>query len=159
MKKKFIGIKNKPRIGLAWTGEKNYKHDEYRSLKLKEMLPIISKNFDFFCIQKDIRVEDEADFNNSSIKYFGNQDFLNTGAIIKNLDLVISSDTSILHLSGALNFPTWGLINFSPDWRWLISHNDNTPWYPCVRLFRQDKIGEWKKVINKVKKELNIKKF
>ena len=155
---KKLGLQKKPRIGLAWSGDKNYKHDKYRSLKLKKILPIISKKFDFFCLQKDIRDEDMIDFNNSSIKYFGNQDFLNTGAIIKNLDLVISADTSILHLSGSLNFPTWGLINFSPDWRWIIGRND-TPWYPSVKLFRQNEISKWEKIVDQVKKELNSKIF
>ena len=89
----------------------------------------------------------------NKITHFGEEDFLNTAAIIKNLDLVISIDTSIAHLSGAINMPTWILLSYSPDWRWLVDRNDS-PWYPSVKIFRQNKQGDWSKVILSVKKEL-----
>ena len=143
---KILGPKNKMRIGLAWSGRKTYKEDRFRSLKLKTILPIISSEFDFFCIQKDIREEDEEDLKKSSIKFVGDQDFLNTAAIIKNLDLVISSDTATTHLSGAINFPTWLLLPFCSDWRWLLDRKDS-PWYPSIKIFRQKKINDWENVI------------
>ena len=143
---KILGPKNKMRIGLAWSGRKTYKEDRFRSLKLKTILPIISGEFDFFCLQKDIREEDEEDLKKSSIKFVGDQDFLNTAAIIKNLDLVITVDSVMPHLSGAINFPIWLLLPFCPDWRWLLDRKDS-PWYPSVKIFRQKKINDWENVI------------
>ena len=117
-------------------------------------MPLLSNKYDFFCLQKDIREEDREDFNNSSIKYYGNEDFLNTGAIIKNLDLVITSDTVTPHLSSALNFPTWILIPDSSDWRWLIGYN-YSPWYPSLKLLRQNKVNQWEDIIKKIIVKMN----
>jgi ADP-heptose:LPS heptosyltransferase len=75
--------------------------------------------------------------------------FVDTAAIICNLDLVISIDTSIVHLAGALGRPVWTLLCAAPDWRWLLQRND-TPWYPGMRLFRQSQPGNWKEVFVQV---------
>jgi tetratricopeptide (TPR) repeat protein len=80
-------------------------------------------------------------------------DFSDTAAIIENLDLVISVDTAVAHLAGALGKPVWTLIPFTPDWRWLLNRNDS-PWYPTMRLFRQPAPGDWGSVISKIKDEL-----
>jgi Flp pilus assembly protein TadD len=84
-------------------------------------------------------------------------DFADTAAIINNLDLVITIDTAIAHLAGALNKPVWLLLPFSPDWRWFLNRDDS-PWYPSMKLFRQDRPGNWESVLEKVKAEL-IKNF
>lgn len=81
------------------------------------------------------------------------QDFSDTAAFIGNLDLVISVDTAVAHLAGALGKPVWTLIPFAPDWRWMLNRADS-PWYPTMRLFRQPAPGDWKSVITKVKDEL-----
>ena len=116
---------------------------------------MISNEFDFYCLQKDIRDQDKEEFKKSKIIHVGNNDFLNIGAIIKNLDLVISSDTSIAHLAGSLNFPTWLLLTYSPDWRWMMERND-TPWYPSMKLFRQKTVNDWDTVIIEVINQLKL---
>jgi ADP-heptose:LPS heptosyltransferase len=76
----------------------------------------------------------------------GTDGFLDTAAVMTGLDLVISSDTSIAHLAGALGCPVWTALNTSPEWRWLLERCDS-PWYPTMRLFRQSKDGEWSSVV------------
>ena len=80
-------------------------------------------------------------------------DFSDTAALVENLDLIISVDTSVAHLAGALGKPVWTLIPFVPDWRWMLNREDS-PWYPTMRLFRQPSHGDWESVIAKVKDEL-----
>ena len=82
------------------------------------------------------------------------EDFSDTAAVIENLDLVISVDTSVAHLAGAMGKPVWVLIPFAPDWRWMLDRDDS-PWYPTMRLFRQRKRGEWGEVFQRVAKELH----
>jgi hypothetical protein len=77
----------------------------------------------------------------------------NDAALIANLDLIITVDTSIAHLAGALARPTWVLLSFAPDWRWLLDRPDS-PWYPSMRLFRQPSLGDWDSVIKQVRQEL-----
>jgi ADP-heptose:LPS heptosyltransferase len=80
-------------------------------------------------------------------------DFADTAAFIANLDLVISSDTAVAHLAGAMGKPVWLLLPFAPDWRWMLNRSDS-PWYPTMRLFRQTKIGEWASAIEQVAEAL-----
>ena len=150
---KKLGPKKKLRIGLTWSGNPKYKRDKIRSMRLKKFEPILSENYEFFCLQKEVQNEDLFYLNSSKIKNFGNEDFLNTAAIIKNLDLVISTCTSIAHLSGAIGAPTWLLLGYIADWRWLTNRND-TPWYPTVKIFKQTHSGEWDDVIKNVKQRL-----
>jgi ADP-heptose:LPS heptosyltransferase len=79
--------------------------------------------------------------------------FMDTAAIMKNLDLVVTSDTSIAHLAGALGVPVWLALPFVPDWRWLLNRSDS-PWYPTMRLFRQKKRGDWAGVIEEIRAAL-----
>ena len=83
-------------------------------------------------------------------------EFGETAALISQLDLIISVDTSVAHLAGALGKPTWLMLPFSPDWRWLLQRAD-TPWYPTMRLFRQRKLGDWTDVISRIVAALNGK--
>ena len=80
-------------------------------------------------------------------------DFSDTAALIENLDLVISVDTAVAHLAGALGKPVWTLLPFSPDWRWMLNREDS-PWYPTMRLFRQSEPGDWETLIAHIEKEL-----
>ena len=143
----------KPKIGLAWSTGSKYRSAKEKSINIDLLSPIISNEFNFFSIQKDLTKEEKIFLSKNKITHFGEEDFLNTAAIIKNLDLVISIDTSIAHLSGAINMPTWILLSYSPDWRWLVDRNDS-PWYPSVKIFRQNNQGDWSNVILSVKKEL-----
>jgi hypothetical protein len=81
------------------------------------------------------------------------EDFSDTAAIIMSLDLVISVDTAVAHLAGALGKPVWTLLPFAPDWRWMLNRDDS-PWYPTMRLFRQPSPGDWESVISRVHNEL-----
>lgn len=81
-------------------------------------------------------------------------DFADTAALIANLDLVITVDTSVAHLAGALGKPTWVLLPTNPDWRWLTDRPDS-PWYPTMRLFRQQSPGDWETVLRRVKAALD----
>ena len=83
-------------------------------------------------------------------------DFADTAAIVRQLDLVITVDTSLLHLSGGLGLPAWGLISRRGDWRWLGNDQTETPWYPSVKLFRQTKLNDWSELMNRVAHELKL---
>jgi ADP-heptose:LPS heptosyltransferase len=86
-------------------------------------------------------------------KEFG--DFTDTAAAIENLDIVISVDTSVLHLAGAMGKPVWALLPFAPEWRWMLNREDS-PWYPTMRLFRQKSWSQWDPVFQQVAEELRI---
>ena len=82
-------------------------------------------------------------------------DFTDTAAVIANLDLVISVDTAVLHLAGAMAKPAWAVLSFAPDWRWMLDR-DHSLWYPSIRLFRQSKYGDWGGVFERIAEELAI---
>ena len=145
------------KVGIAWAGNPNYPQDFDRSILLKNILPILGvKGARFFSLQKDLRHGDQEILAvNSEIVRLDQEinDFEDTAAIMMSLDLVISSDTSIVNLAGALGRPIWVLLSFNPDWRWLLDRSDS-PWYPTARLFRQIDTGEWSTVIDDVCVEL-----
>jgi ADP-heptose:LPS heptosyltransferase len=88
----------------------------------------------------------------------GLEDFADTAALIAQMDLVISIDTSVAHLAGALGKPVWIMLPFSPDWRWLRDREDS-PWYPTARLFRQTRRGDWDDVVRRVLEALSVERF
>jgi len=145
------------KVGIAWAGNPNYPQDLDRSILLKNILPILGvKGARFFSLQKDLRRGDQEILAvNSEIVRLDQEinDFEDTAAIMMSLDLVISSDTSIVNLAGALSKPIWVLLSFNPDWRWLLDRSDS-PWYPTARLFRQIDTGGWSTVIDDVCVEL-----
>jgi tetratricopeptide (TPR) repeat protein len=144
-----LGKKHRPRIGLAWSGRPRPAN---RSVPLDLLLPLLDCEATFVSLQKEIRVADASILSErSEIPHFGDalKDFSDTAAVIANLDLVISIDTSVAHLAGALAKPIWILLSFTPDWRWLLERND-CPWYPSARLFRQSDAGAWDKVMTQV---------
>jgi tetratricopeptide (TPR) repeat protein len=146
------------RIGIAWAGNPNFKGDQTRSIGLDRLSPLLSvAGVEFVGLQKELREGDrEILKNNSHVKYVGDaiEDFSDTAAIMSSVDLVISSDTSVAHLAGALGKPVWVLLQYVADWRWLLERSDN-PWYPTARLFRQPDIYDWESVIRRVKDELS----
>ncbi len=145
------------RVGINWAGNPNFRGDPNRSIGLSPMLPLLScHGVKFFSIQKDLRVGDlEVLRDNPHITHLGEQieTFEDTAAIISSLDLVISSDTSVAHLAGALGKPVWILLQYVPDWRWLLEREDS-PWYRTARLFRQDETRAWGGVIARVRDAL-----
>ena len=149
-----LGSKHRPRIGLAWSGRPRPAN---RSVPLDLLLPLfLDCDATFVSLQKEVRPEDASMLDErTEILHFGDalKDFSDTAAVIANLDLVISIDTSVAHLAGALGKPVWILLSFTPDWRWLLERVD-CPWYPTARLFRQDGTRTWDNVIAQVRDEL-----
>jgi tetratricopeptide (TPR) repeat protein len=147
------------RIGIVWAGNPNFKGDQTRSIGLARFSPLLSvAGIEFFGLQRDLRDGDRDILrNNSHVMHLGDaiEDFGDTAAIISSLDLVISSDTSVAHLAGALGKPVWVLLQFVADWRWLLDRSDS-PWYPTARLFRQPELGDWESVIRQVEDALSL---
>ena len=102
-----------------------------------------------------MRTEDRAQLVSSNIRFFGEElkDFSDTAALCALMDVVISVDTSVAHLAGALGKTTWVLLPYAPDWRWLLDRNDS-PWYASIKLYRQGKEIQWAPVLERVAKEL-----
>jgi Glycosyltransferase family 9 (heptosyltransferase) len=151
-----LGPKARPRIGLVWSGRPAHKNDQNRSISLRSLLPLLDIEATFVSLQKDVRSDDAAVLKKRiDVLHSGDalKDFSDTAALILQLDLVISVDTSVAHLAGALGEPVWILLPYNPDWRWLLDRDDS-PWYPSARLFRQQQIGNWAGVIDQVKNEL-----
>jgi tetratricopeptide (TPR) repeat protein len=145
-----------PRIGLVWSGNPVHNNDRNRSMPLKALLPLLDVKAQFVSLQKDIRPSDEVVLRaRSDILHLGPelQSFVDTAALIEHLDLVISVDTSVAHLAGALGRPVWILLPYVPDWRWLLDRDDS-PWYPTARLFRQSQTREWHSVIDEARRVL-----
>jgi tetratricopeptide (TPR) repeat protein len=144
--------RDRPRIGLAWSGNPRHGHDSSRSIPLRSLLPLLDIDASFISLQKEVRPDDAAVLNDrKDLLHLADElaTFSDTAALIANLDLVISVDTSIAHLAGALAKPVWVLLPFVPDWRWLLDREDS-PWYPTARLFRQESRGDWPTVIRRV---------
>jgi hypothetical protein len=145
-----------PRIGLVWSGDPKHANDRSRSLPLASLLPLVGSGARLFALQPRVREADRATLAATpAIIDLGCDfsDFADTAAAISALDLVISADTSVAHLAAALGKPTWVLLPFAPDWRWLLGREDS-PWYPTVRLFRQEARGDWDSVIGRVQAAL-----
>ena len=147
--------KPSPRIGLVWAGNPGHERDRERSIGLRAFVPLLDTfgaDVTFVSLQKDIRAEDAALLRErADILDYGNmlEDFSDTAALMSQLDLIISVDTSVAHLAGAIGKPVWILLTYFPDWRWLLGRDDS-PWYPTARLFRQDESRTWDGVIARV---------
>ena len=151
-----LGSKHRLRVGLAWSGAPTHRNDANRSIKLHSLRPLLDLDAAFVSLQKDVRTGDAAVLQDcSALVHFADEleTFADAAAVIASLDLVISVDTSVAHLAGALAKPVWVLLPFVPDFRWLLDREDS-PWYPTARLFRQPAPGDWSGVISRVVTEL-----
>lgn len=152
----------KKRVGICWQGNPKHHADIYRSVKLAEFAAIAAvPGVSLISLQHGFGTEQIATvpFASSIHRLPDNIDksggaFIDTAAIMKNLDLVITTDTSTAHLAGALGVPVWLILGKVPDWRWL-EQGETTPWYPTLRLFRQAKMGDWSGVMHSIAVELN----
>ena len=145
-----------PRVGLVWSGNPGHTNDHNRSIALTTLLPLLDVEAQFVSLQKDVRPADQAILRQQRhILDFGPQldSLVDTAAILEHLDLVISVDTSVAHLAGALGRQVWIILPYVPDWRWLLDRDDS-PWYPTARLFRQTASREYTSVIERVRTEL-----
>jgi tetratricopeptide (TPR) repeat protein len=140
------------RIGIAWAGRASHANDSNRSIPLQRLQSIACGSFEWISLQKEVRTVDELCLAKADwVLRLGEQveDFADTAALIENLDLVITVDTAIAHLAGALGKPVWVLLPQVADWRWLREREDS-PWYSSARLFRQSARGDWANVIDRV---------
>jgi len=149
--------KTKPRIGLVWSGGTAHRNDKNRSISLETFRSILQLPIEFHSLQKEVRPKDLEELK----KYKQVQqhqdslmDFADTAALIGEMDLIISVDTSDAHLAGALGQKIWILLPFAADYRWMLDRSDS-PWYPTAKLFRQREIGDWPSVILEVENQLH----
>ncbi len=150
-----LGVAHGPRIGIVWAGSDTHRYDRNRSVPLETIAPLFEvASSEFVTLQKGpaaaqlqrcrARVIDHTNLLVS---------FADTAALVACLDLVITVDTAVAHLAGAMGKPVWMLTPFAPDWRWLLERED-TPWYPSLRLFRQLRPDDWSHVIERIRTEL-----
>jgi ADP-heptose:LPS heptosyltransferase len=144
-------------VGLVWAGSPTYTHDRQRSCTLQDFAPVLqTPGIAFYSLQTgdrsqeltqrppDVRVQDLAPCLH---------DFGDTALLLDQLDLVLTVDTAVAHLAGALGKPVWVLLPAVPDWRWGLDE-EQTPWYPTMRLFRQARAGAWAAVMQRVAQAL-----
>jgi tetratricopeptide (TPR) repeat protein len=147
-----LGASRGPRIGVAWSGNPAHRNDRRRSLPLEQFSRLLSLEARFVSLQRETRDEDaHALLRFADLTHFGEalRDFGDTAALIELMDLVITADTAVAHLAGAMGKPVWILLPLVPDWRWLLDRDDS-PWYPTARLFRQAKAGDWDETLQRV---------
>lgn len=149
-----LGERTKPRIGLVWSGSRENRHDRNRSIALSLLLEFLPDECQYVSLQKDPREADRATLGARPDILDLGVDFADTAALCECLDLVISVDTSVAHLSAAIGNRTWVLLPFSADWRWLLDRDDS-PWYGAVRLYRQERIGDWTAALTKLRADVH----
>jgi Flp pilus assembly protein TadD len=152
-----LGPKSAPRVGVVWSGSS-------ASLTRSAMPPaaleplLLRSDVEFHCLQKEIRPDDRSWLERTAVIMTHEavlRDFGDTAALIEAMDLVISIDTAVAHLAGALAKPVWLMLPFNPDWRWLLGRDDS-PWYPTARLFRQPVPDDWDAVVRSVAASLQL---
>ena len=156
-----LGAKTKPRVGIVWAGDPR-KHlptahqiDRQRSMHFDQIKLLLEvEGFEFYNLQfgLDARAQMQGDARLIDLTP-EIADFEGSAALIENLDLVITVDTSVCHLTGAIGKPVWMLNRYNTCWRWLMNREDS-PWYPSMRIFRQPALGDWSSVVERVKREL-----
>jgi tetratricopeptide (TPR) repeat protein len=151
-----LGSKTRPRVGVVWSGSRLLRNDK-RSMTLAQMAPLVSDWAEWISLQKDVPETDvtllasRADF-----RQFGGElkDFADTAALLELMDVLVTVDTSVAHVAGAMGKPVWILLPFDQhDWRWMLDREDSL-WYPTARLFRQSSNGDWASAVSRVGEEL-----
>ena len=141
------------KIGVAWQGSPEHKKDRQRSFRLAQLEPLSRvPGVRLFSLQKGFGAEQLADGScRFPIVDLGSSlgDLMDTAAAIKALDLIITPDTALAHLAGALGAPVWVALPVAADWRWLLGREDS-PWYPTMRLFRQARWGDWRELFERM---------
>ena len=152
--------KDKFKIGICWQGSKS-KIDVGRSFPLSSFKNISKlRNIELISLHKG-EGEDQISYIDFDVTTLGpdfdeGQDaFIDTAAVMMNCDLIITSDTAVAHLSGALGCPTWVALKYVPDWRWMLDRSDS-PWYPTMTLYRQKTVGNWVSVFEEIKHDLSL---
>lgn len=151
---KKLGLKKRLRVGFCWSGRRDSWINQHKAMPFVDMLTLIKRNpdYEWFNLQADCTAEEEQILVANGVNTYPGQikDFGDTAGLVHHLDVVLSVDTAVAHLSGALGRPTWVMLNaYALDWRWLLNRDDS-PWYPSARLFRQPSMGDWTSVTNKI---------
>ena len=156
-KERLAGLAGR-RVGLVWAGSPTHQNDARRSLPLERFAPLFAQpGVSFVSLQVGPDAAQAAASGLPLADFSADLgDYADSAALIANLDLVIAVDTSVAHLAAALGVPTWILVPFHPDWRWLDSAPDSTPWYAAARLFRQPAYGDWESVVARVRRALEV---
>lgn len=152
-----LGRKNKPRVGLVWSGSATHQADLQRSIPFSALLSALPAGVDYVSLQKELRQSDaQVLAAQPQIRHFGTElsDFSDTAALCSQMDLVVAVDTSVAHLAGALGVETYLLLPHTPDWRWMLDRTDS-PWYPRMRLLRQTQPGDWVPVLRSLRELLS----
>ena len=144
-----LGARGRARVGLVWKAS-----SARRSVPLAQLLALVSPHCDFFSLQNDLSDEERALLDARGIPHWtaGLRNFTDA-PLVSLVDLVVTVDTSMAHLAGALGRPVWVMQPFNPEWRWLLGRDDS-PWYPTARLFRQPSVDDWAGVISRIAQEL-----
>jgi hypothetical protein len=145
------------KVGIAWQGNPEFQRDRHRSFQVARLVPVARlAGIRLISLQRGVGTEQLGAFSKQfAVTDLANRqaDFMEAAAVLRNLDLVITPDTSLAHLAGALGVPVWTALPFSSDWRWLMDRDDS-PWYPTMRLFRQKRWGDWDEVFERMAREL-----
>ncbi|WP_305728651.1 glycosyltransferase family 9 protein, partial [Burkholderia ubonensis] len=150
-----LGAAARPRIGLVWSGNPLHLNDRNRSMTLADLLPLVDDRYEWVSLQKVIRDEERPLLEGGPVRFVGDalEDFADTAALTALMDCVVSVDTSVAHLAGALGRPLAVMLPHTPDFRWLLERDDS-PWYPTARLFRQPEGGQWASVVERIRDAL-----
>ena len=154
-----VASPSKPRVGIVWRGNPEHKNDANRSIAFNVFQQLILEDIDYYCLQQSIPASDKSALEKlSGLRTFESDliDFSDTAALVSLMDVVITIDTSVAHLAGALGKEVWILLPHAPDWRWLLERSDS-PWYDAAILFRQPKAGDWGTVLKAVAQRLRVR--
>jgi len=151
-----LGPRARRRIALVWSGNPAHGKDRTRSIPFDDLRPLLDTGAHWFALQNEIRERDVAAFEEDGrVRFLGPElkDFGDAAALVEAMDVVVTIDTSLAHLAGALGKPVWILLPYTPDWRWMLGRADS-PWYASARLFRQTRRGDWGSVLSEVRAAL-----
>jgi hypothetical protein len=151
-----------PKVGLVWAGSPTHQNDRHRSCALRAFLPVLqTPDVEFYSLQKGERSREIAELPPGITVYDLDPllgDYGDLAILLDQLDLIISVDTSVVHVAGALGKPVWTVLSYVPDWRWMLE-GESTPWYPTMQLFRQTQPDDWAEVMGWVVKALAERKW
>lgn len=153
-----LGVRSKPRIGLVWAGGQRLLNNPTRDMRLELLRPLLQRDAEWFGLQKAISGADMKTLRSMpQINCIGDglANFAETAGLIEQLDLIISVDSAVAHLAGALGKPVWLMLRKSGEWRWMQRRADS-PWYPSHRIFRQQTHGEWEHVVRELSQHLDL---
>ena len=155
---KVLGAKKRMRVGFSWSGRRDAWLNRHKGMPFETMLELIKNNpeYEWINLQTDATDEEDKQLAEAGVTRYPGAiaSFADTAALVSNLDVVISVDTAIAHLAGAMGRPTWLMLQwFATDWRWMLDR-DSSPWYSTVRIFRQPSMGDWTSVTKKIEQYL-----